>query len=653
MPTSQLTTQAPQPIRRQNAVPIHIMFRRHIQSLSAFSTIAATFALPVAAVIFTLGHGIAIIERRFSPNLRQRKGAQFFLGRNDVAESTEIADIKAKLDLLKEAVSSLSDTEKPSMLLIAIRDICDYIENHLEGDLFSIKDSIYKNRVEELILFLDVIETALNDINEAKVINAVTEDDKTEVNADVLYYYAAAVSERVISGAFLKSSLKGILVQTYDAEIVNFPQYFSLKNFHSTAEIKRNGYIQPILKALATLKENISYPFMVSVITEFEALLKVNVLQNRRKIKGYVLRATLNEMERLIEVMGQIVLFPPDQVKKQLTLYLINAHERTEKGSFSKELVKAISRALAYLQQIGTNTILPKDSPLHAYELPHTDFIRKEKLGIGTYGTVYKARWKGKVDVAIKRSNKDPDPRLDRKLQDSLIEEATLLSQLDSPFVAKLYAVSFSDNTFNVVMEYIPQRLFSLLYEGKGKTNLSWDVRQLLACDVARGVQYLHRTFTTSVLHRDIKSDNVLVTADWRAKVVDFSSSKMQSEGPVTPATTPGWAAPETLKGQPYTPLVDVYSFGVLVFEMAGRGVMWHYGTAKGVYNTPFGSMSDSEKRTALHTGCPQVLSDLIITCTQNRPDDRLPIDEVVTQFQNVYRAQLPPPPMKAPALIF
>lgn len=108
------------------------------------------------------------------------------------------------------------------------------------------------------------------------------------------------------------------------------------------------------------------------------------------------------------------------------------------------------------------------------------------------------------------------------------------------------------------------------------KAPLSLQLQYRLAWESARGLLHLHEC---KILHRDIKSANILVTEDWHAKLGDFGLAKVRTETKTTTKTTAAtslrWTAPEMFKlGAKFTEACDVFSFGVVLFEIATREVI-------------------------------------------------------------------------------
>jgi serine/threonine protein kinase len=115
--------------------------------------------------------------------------------------------------------------------------------------------------------------------------------------------------------------------------------------------------------------------------------------------------------------------------------------------------------------------------------------------------------------------------------------------------------------------------LASHLYSEKHEP-LSWDLRVYIALDVARGLEYLHDGAVPPVIHRDIKSSNILLDQSMRARVADFGLSReeMVDKHAANIRGTFGYLDPEYISTRTFTKKSDVYGFGVLLFELiAGR----------------------------------------------------------------------------------
>lgn len=190
-------------------------------------------------------------------------------------------------------------------------------------------------------------------------------------------------------------------------------------------------------------------------------------------------------------------------------------------------------------------------------------------IGQGAFGPVYKAQMATGEIVAVKvlASNSKQGER-------EFISEVLLLGRLHHRNLVNLVGYCAEKGQYMLVYVYMSNgSLASHLY-GEKHEPLSWDSRVNIALDVARGLEYLHDGAIPSVVHRDIKSANILLDHSMVARVADFGLSReeiVSRHGSIIRGTF-GYVDPEYVSSRSYTKKSDVYSFGVLLFELiAGR----------------------------------------------------------------------------------
>lgn len=120
-----------------------------------------------------------------------------------------------------------------------------------------------------------------------------------------------------------------------------------------------------------------------------------------------------------------------------------------------------------------------------------------------------------------------------------------------------------------IVLEYCPNKsLWSLLQHDN--IILSWNERKRLSLEIARGMNYLH-CFPTPIIHRDLKSLNILIDEAFRAKIADFGWTRLKSDRMTNRIGTFQWMAPEVINGEKYSEKADVFSYGIILWEIASR----------------------------------------------------------------------------------
>eukprot|EP00948_MAST-09A_sp_MAST-9A-sp1_P003131 g3131.t1 len=148
------------------------------------------------------------------------------------------------------------------------------------------------------------------------------------------------------------------------------------------------------------------------------------------------------------------------------------------------------------------------------------------------------------------------------------------------------------------------------------------------AVDIARGVNYLHSKM--HIIQRDLKSRNVLVDTNYNAKLADFGLSRLQKEdGGMTACGTPAWTAPEIVKMEKYDERCDVYSFGIVLWELYCRQEPYD---GQGGLQIAYAA-AEQGLRPVIPTDCPTGLADLMRKCWSEKPQDRPDFNTILKQL--------------------
>ncbi|XP_068328996.1 calmodulin-binding receptor-like cytoplasmic kinase 2 [Pyrus communis] len=200
------------------------------------------------------------------------------------------------------------------------------------------------------------------------------------------------------------------------------------------------------------------------------------------------------------------------------------------------------------------------------------NFSPSLKIGQGGFGTVYKGRLGDGTLVAIKRAKKSV---YDKHLGVEFQSEIQMLAQVEHLNLVKFYGYLEHEDEKIIVVEYVPNGTLRQHLECLYGQILDLAARLDIAIDVAHAVTYLHMYTDHPIIHRDIKSSNILLTENFRAKVADFGFARLAADsdsGETHVSTqvkgTAGYLDPEYLRTYQLTEKSDVFSFGVLLVEL-------------------------------------------------------------------------------------
>ncbi|XP_071444485.1 tyrosine-protein kinase Fer isoform X1 [Hetaerina americana] len=297
-------------------------------------------------------------------------------------------------------------------------------------------------------------------------------------------------------------------------------------------------------------------------------------------------------------------------------------HFRFEGPTFPdvKELINyQFQSGLAVTARSGA--ILRRAIPRERWELNNDDVILDVKIGRGNFGDVYKAHLKpNNIDVAVKTCRLTLPEEQRRKF----LQEGRILKQYDHPNIVKFIGICVQKQPIMIVMELVPGG--SLLTYLRNHAAFI-PLKQLLhMCrDVAAGMRYLE---SKNCIHRDLAARNCLVGHENIVKISDFGMSREEEEYIVSDGMKQipiKWTAPEALNFGKYTSLCDVWSYGVLAWEVFACGGIPY----SGLNNTKAREKIDSGYRLPAPEGTPPELYQLMLRCWEYEPEKRPHFDEI------------------------
>lgn len=257
----------------------------------------------------------------------------------------------------------------------------------------------------------------------------------------------------------------------------------------------------------------------------------------------------------------------------------------------------------------------------------------EEVIGVGGFGKVYRGTWRGGL-VAVKAARQDPDEDISVTAQ-NVRQEARLFAMLTHPNIIALKGVCLQEPNLCLIMEYASGGPLSRALAGR---RIPPHVLVNWAVQIARGMLYLHSEAIVPVIHRDLKSNNILLAQPIEnecmegltLKITDFGLAReWHKTTKMSTAGTYAWMAPEVIKSSTFSKGSDVWSYGVLLWELlTGEapykgidGLAVAYGVAVNKLTLPIPST------------CPEPFAQLMEECWDQDPHRRPNFSSILTQL--------------------
>ncbi|KAG6551695.1 hypothetical protein Mapa_006784 [Marchantia paleacea] len=269
------------------------------------------------------------------------------------------------------------------------------------------------------------------------------------------------------------------------------------------------------------------------------------------------------------------------------------------------------------------------------FEIPWGEIKFGARIGEGSCGRVYHGTWLGS-DVAVKMfsSGQAYAPELLHEFR----REVSIMKATRHPNVLLFMGAITEPKHISIITEFVPRgSLFRILH--RSKQGLSWNRRLRMALDVALGMNYLHHR-SPPILHRDLKSSNLLVTENWKVKVGDFGLSRLKNSSFLTRMSDKGtaqWMAPEVLRNEPFSEKSDVYSFGVILWELATRQIPWGEMSLLEV----IGAVGMLDRRLEIRDGIDPQYVELTEACWSSDSKLRPSFNTVVSRLKHMLKISL------------
>ncbi|KAM0064939.1 putative protein kinase RLK-Pelle-DLSV family [Helianthus debilis subsp. tardiflorus] len=292
---------------------------------------------------------------------------------------------------------------------------------------------------------------------------------------------------------------------------------------------------------------------------------------------------------------------------------------------------------------------------LETIYLACNNFSERNKIGQGGFGSVYRGELSNGQEIAVKRL-------VEKSTQgvEELKNEIILIAKLQHRNLVKLLGCCIEGDETMLVYEYLPNKsLNNFIYDKRTRKQLTWKKRYHIIKGIARGLLYLHQDSRLRIIHRDLKTSNILLDSELNSKISDFGIARIFGTDQMQEMTkriigTYGYMSPEYAMTGHYSVKSDVYSFGVIVLEIISGYKNWAFHHPDHDFNLLGHAWMLWNRRQPLETLDPVVQDPsyenqiircihVALLCVQQYPEDRPKMSTVyaMLSYDNI---ELPEP---------
>ncbi|MCE8163376.1 MAG: protein kinase [Candidatus Moeniiplasma glomeromycotorum] len=342
------------------------------------------------------------------------------------------------------------------------------------------------------------------------------------------------------------------------------------------------------------------------------------------------LEQKLNSKQLLIEDKKQL---PPTTITNNQDSVYFSSRYNTKQITDSKELItqlKAYSKLTEKHSQLITHQVINKiekttENTDKIFSTPKRPLLEK-KIGQGRYGEVYRSKW-GLQEVAVKKLYLLPHDTSESNLKD-IQKEINILKNLRNRYIIQYYNTYSDDQELFIIMDYAENGTLNKFINDNKYKEHDWNFNANLIKQITLGLAYIHHE---NIIHRDLKSMNILLTYGYQAKISDFGLSKIKnitsSQSNDAKGTT-RWMAPEVIREQEYSEQSDIYSLGMVIWEIATKCTK-PFKEVDNDFSVMFKVAHENKKET-IPQDTPENIQFIIKQCWKDNPNKRIILENIL-----------------------
>ncbi|ELR15122.1 protein kinase domain containing protein, partial [Acanthamoeba castellanii str. Neff] len=260
------------------------------------------------------------------------------------------------------------------------------------------------------------------------------------------------------------------------------------------------------------------------------------------------------------------------------------------------------------------------------WHIEYNELETNKEIARGSFGVVYQGAFRG-TEVAVKKliqQHFSPEQMKD------FLDEINMMKKLHHPNVVLLIGVCVKEPNLCIVTELLAGSMWNLLHDKS--VRLDWKLQHKLLLDTAKGMNYLH-LFKPPIIHRDLKSPNLLVDSHFNVKIADFGLARIKAQLMTGNLGTCQYMAPEVITSATYSEKADVYSYGVVIWEVLTRQAPWQ---GMQPMQIAYGVVHQS-MRPPIPPGTAPPLVHLMQQCWHQDPAQRPSFTEILQQLKALH----------------